>query len=127
MLDYLPEETWLPGKTVLEPAAGDGNFVIEVLKRKLKAGCSPTQAIQDVYAVELMRDNVDTMKRRIFGLIGRTPEHLEIVYDHIAYANTLKPNDASSGRCYPEWLRDTDNSLERFMENRDEIERTNHK
>jgi hypothetical protein len=105
MLDQLPEDLWQPGKTVLEPAAGDGNFVVEVLKRKMAAGCTPTQAIQDVYAVEYMLDNVQAMKRRVLDLIGDTPEHRAIVDDRIAYANTLDANDTSEGRLYPNWLK----------------------
>jgi len=105
MLDQLPEDLWQPGKTVLEPAAGDGNFVVEVLKRKLSAGCTPTQAIQDVYAVEYMLDNVEAMKRRVLDMVGDTEEHRKIVDDHIAYANTLDEDDTSEGRCFPHWLK----------------------
>lgn len=115
MLDQLPEDLWQPGKTVLEPAAGDGNFVVEVLKRKLAAGCTPTQAIRDVYAVEYMFDNVEAMKRRVLDMIGDTEEHRKIVDDHIVHANTLDPNDTTEGRCFPDWLRDSP-SLDRFFE-----------
>jgi hypothetical protein len=106
MLDKLPTEVWGAGKTFLEPAAGDGNFVIAVLERKIAAGGSPTQAIQDVYAIEYMKDNVAEMKRRVLDLIGDTPEHRAIVAEHIAYANTLDPLDVSEGRCYPTWMDD---------------------
>lgn len=114
MLDQCPEELWQPGKTVLEPAAGDGNFVVEVLKRKLNAGCTPTQAIQDVYAVEYMLDNVQAMKRRVLEMVGDTPEHRKIVDNHIVHANTLDETDTSDGRCYPDWLRQTP-TLDQFF------------
>jgi phospholipid N-methyltransferase len=114
MLDQLPEEIWQPGKTVLEPAAGDGNFVVEILKRKLAAGCTPTQAIEDVYAVEYMKDNVEAMKHRVLEMIGDTAIHRQIVDDHIAYANTLDENDTSEGRKFPRWLRETP-SIEDFF------------
>lgn len=38
MLDKLPADAWEAGKTFFEPAAGDGNFVIAVLERKIAAG-----------------------------------------------------------------------------------------
>jgi hypothetical protein len=109
MLDQLPEELWQSGKTILEPAAGDGNFVVAVLERKLAAGCTPTQAIEDVYAVEYMLDNVVAMKQRILSIIGDTAEHRKIVDEHIAYANTLDETDSSEGREFPRWLRKTIN------------------
>jgi hypothetical protein len=105
MLDQLPEELWQSGKTIFEPAAGDGNFVVAILERKLLAGCTPTEAIQDVYAVEYMLDNVLAMKRRVLEIVGDTSEHRKIVDEHIAYANTLDKTDISDGRCFPEWLK----------------------
>lgn len=111
MLDKLPSDVWQAGKTFLEPAAGNGNFVIAVLERKLNAGCSPTQAISDVYAIEYMKDNVDVMCKRVLDLIGDTLEHRAIVDDHIAYANTLDPFDNSDGRKYPHWMDDCPNTL----------------
>lgn len=59
---FAPEFTWL------EPAAGTGNFVVEILKRKF-ANCSNRKmrikALKSVYAVELLQDNLDEMKARI--------------------------------------------------------------
>ena len=109
MLDKLPTEVWGAGKTFLEPAAGDGNFVIAVLERKLTAGCSPTQAIQDVYAIEYMKDNVQVMRRRVLDLIGHTEWHKKLVRKHIAHANTLDPFDTTDGRRYPKWMDDCPN------------------
>lgn len=44
MLDKLTEygpEIWEEGKTFIDPACGNGNFLIEVLKRKLDLGHNP--------------------------------------------------------------------------------------
>ena len=35
MLDLVENESYRPESTFLEPACGDGNFLIEILKRKL--------------------------------------------------------------------------------------------
>jgi hypothetical protein len=75
MLDRLPPETFEdPAKTFLDPSCGNGQFLIEVLRRKL-ANLSPGDLPKDdetmmekvfasVYGVDLMADNVcDTIAR----------------------------------------------------------------
>ena len=69
MLDVLPEECWSENKTFLDPAAGDGNILIEVVKRKLSHGHSPLRAIHTTYGVELMLDNVEVCRQRLFDLV----------------------------------------------------------
>lgn len=66
MLDKLPQEVWTdPSKTFLDNSAGNGNFLVAILRRKLAAGHSPLQAISTIYGVELMPDNVEEMKDRL--------------------------------------------------------------
>jgi hypothetical protein len=86
MLDLLPDELWQvhPSRTFLEPACGDGNFLIAILDRKLTgvtdtyeaaalAAGSDTEALAfhalgalaSIYAVDISVDNV----------IGGTPGH----------------------------------------------------
>jgi len=70
MLDKLPPEVWTdPTKTFCDPTGGDGNFVVEVLKRKLSLNHDPLQALSTIYSVELMPDNVEEMKLRLLELI----------------------------------------------------------
>lgn len=115
LLDQLPEDLFEPGKTFLEPAAGDGNMVIEVLKRKMAYGCSPTEALQDMFAIEYMKDNYEAMIKRVLNLVGDTKEHRTIIDHNFAYANTLDENDTSDGRCFPNWLRQQ-STLDAFFE-----------
>lgn len=86
MLDLLPDEVWTvnPPKTFLEPACGDGNFVVAVLGRKLgrihRAFEASTltggathdglrfhalEAMASIYAVDISPDNI----------VGGTPGH----------------------------------------------------
>ena len=66
MLDKLPQEVWTdPSKTFLDNSAGNGNFLVAILRRKLAAGHFPLQAISTIYGVELMPDNVEEMKDRL--------------------------------------------------------------
>jgi hypothetical protein len=86
MLDLLPPDTWNvhPAPTFLEPACGDGNFLIAILERKLTnitkclqsnklpagntleaAQFHALEALSSIYAVDISEDNI----------IGGTPGH----------------------------------------------------
>lgn len=90
LLDKLPTELWnIADKTFIDPACGDGNFLVEVIRRKINGGSTPTQALSTTYGVELMADNVAECQRRLLKIAGDTPEHRSIVQHHIVCANTL--------------------------------------
>jgi type I restriction-modification system DNA methylase subunit len=64
-----------PTKTFLDPSCGDGQFLGEVLIRKMENGSTFEQALSTVYGVDLMQDNVDLCRERL--LCGRTDlEHI---------------------------------------------------
>lgn len=86
MLDLLPRSVWAPhpSPTFLEPACGDGNFLVAILDRKLErtakdfdegklaagtqvdaAQFHALEAIASIYAVDISTDNI----------IGGTPGH----------------------------------------------------
>jgi hypothetical protein len=86
MLDLLPDSVWAshPSSTFLEPACGDGNFLVAILDRKLDritadsrhgtliGGCKSRplrfhalEALASIYAVDISVENV----------IGGTPGH----------------------------------------------------
>lgn len=70
ILDKLPNEVFIdPNKTFCDNSAGNGNFLIEVLRRKLSNSHPPPQALSTIYGVELMADNVEEMKERLLELI----------------------------------------------------------
>jgi hypothetical protein len=70
MLDKLPQEVWNnPAKTFLDNSAGNGNFLVAVLQRKLDHGHDPLQALSTIYGVELMADNVEEMHHRLFSIV----------------------------------------------------------
>jgi hypothetical protein len=96
MLDRLPPEKFLPGETCLEPSCGNGNFLVEIVAYKLRAGCTPLEAIKDIYAVELMADNVLVSRYRTLkaaGLLGNRQAE-EIVEKQIRHGDFLEaPTD----------------------------------
>ena len=54
-----------PTKTFLDPSCGDGQFLSEVLIRKLEAGIDFADALATVYGVDLMPDNVSLCRERL--------------------------------------------------------------
>jgi len=68
MLQDIPLENFAPGKTVLDPACGDGQFLVPVKYLKMFAfGMSEADALNDIYGVDIMRDNVDLCLERLGG------------------------------------------------------------
>ena len=54
--------------TFLDPSCGDGQFLSEVVIRKMeRSGCTLEQALSTTYGVELMKDNVKLCKERLQG------------------------------------------------------------
>lgn len=79
MLDLVKEETERIESRFLEPACGTGNFLAEILRRKLDA-CgkylkSPLEweknsvlACSSLYGIELLADNAEECRGRLFGI-----------------------------------------------------------
>ena len=69
-LDELPQELFAdPTKTFLDPSCGDGQFLGEVLIRKMENGIDFETALGSIYGVDLMKDNVELCRERL--LCGR--------------------------------------------------------
>ena len=83
MADNIPDEDWQdPSKTFLEPALGNGQFVIYIIWNRIQHGVDWKTALETCYGVELMQDNVDETKERIIDLLNK----LNIEYDKdVAY------------------------------------------
>lgn len=67
MLDKLPKEKWSdPTCTVADTAGcGNGNFLVEVIKRKIEAGSTPFQALSTVFGLDIMEDNINECRERL--------------------------------------------------------------
>jgi len=70
MLDKMPADSWLPDKTWLEPSCGTGNFLVQILQRKLAAGHSPLEALSTIYGIDIMEDNVVETRRRLKEIVA---------------------------------------------------------
>ena len=67
MLSRLPNHVWFdPSKTWLEPAAGDGNFLVEIKARLLQAGHPEHHVLNhQLFSIELMDDNHYVLQVRL--------------------------------------------------------------
>ena len=80
MLMGIPTSMFAPGKTVMDPACGDGQFLVAVKWLKvIEFNMTQDEALEDIYGVDIMRDNVDLCKERLEG-------------GNIIMGNTLEPN-----------------------------------
>lgn len=76
-----------PAKTFLDNSCGDGQFLGEVLIRKMENGSTFEQALSTTYGVDLMQDNVEQCRTRL--LCGQS--HLRpIVEQNIVCADALR-------------------------------------
>lgn len=109
ILDQLPQELFTdPTKTFLDPSCGDGQFLGEVLIRKMENGSTFEQALSTIYGVELMPDNVELCRTRL--LCGQ--EHLRhiveknivchdaLTYDYSFNGTNLSENEVVLDRLF---------------------------
>jgi type I restriction-modification system DNA methylase subunit len=88
MLDNLPSDSFTdPKKTFCDPSCGNGQFLSEVLLRKLENGIDFETALSTIYGVDIMLDNVKLCQDR---LLCGVEELRHIVEKNIICADALK-------------------------------------
>ena len=101
MVNKLPKEVWEEGKTFIDPACGNGNFLIHILWRKLHEGQDSIKALESVYGLDIMRDNIRECRLRLLKIISMfediTEEHIKIVFTNIRFLS-LKAIDKRTGK-----------------------------
>ena len=66
MLDRLQPDQWTdPSKTFIDPACGNGNFLVEVVRRKIESGAQPLHALMTTYGADIMPDNITECQQRL--------------------------------------------------------------
>lgn len=72
MCDLIPIDVWENiESTFLEPSCGNGNFLVEILERKLKKCKNVEQgllALKSIYGIDIQSDNVEETKQRLFEM-----------------------------------------------------------
>jgi type II restriction/modification system DNA methylase subunit YeeA len=132
MLDLVKQETKRIDSRFLEPACGTGNFLVEVLERKLevvKKKYKKSQleferyailALSSIYGVDILQDNVQMCRDRLLGIFTRyylgnykkkfKPELLEvaefILSRNIVWGDALSlktPDEKAKPIVFSEW------------------------
>lgn len=82
MLDLVKQETERIDSRFLEPACGTGNFLVEILRRKLavveqRYGKSQIEyeryaviAVSSIYGIDLLQDNIEEARKRLFDIFN---------------------------------------------------------
>lgn len=83
MLDLVQRETERIDSRFLEPACGTGNFLVEILERKLKVvevrykksqleyERNAITAITSIYGVDILEDNIQACRDRLLGIFTK--------------------------------------------------------
>ena len=100
-------------KTFIDPSCGDGQFLSEVVIRKMEiSGCTLEQALSTTYGVELMEDNVKLCKERLAGP-NPTQKILDILDKNIVCADALTYHYRFDGT--PSDVSDIEVKLNQFL------------
>lgn len=87
VLDKLPTNEFIdPSRTFIDNSCGDGQFLSEVLIRKVQNGIDFETALSAIYGVDMMQDNVSLCRERL--LCGRE-DLRHIVETNIVCHNAL--------------------------------------
>ena len=100
MLNMLQEnapDVFQPDKTFLEPACGEGAFVIEILRRKFD-NCKTKQdyrtSIASVYGFDIQADNIESTIKNVIELCEQyfkpNKEDLQVIRDRYIQCDSLK-------------------------------------
>ena len=104
MLDMIDSRTNNNEITYLEPACGNGNFLIEILKRKIDKICQTNrqnltvwkyefytvQAVSRLYGIDILADNVDECRKRLFNYVKQEYEKLFPNQSNKQYEETIR-------------------------------------
>ena len=116
MCDKVSEEDWAdPDKTFCEPCMGNGQFVLFILYRRIHEYNIPWQkALENMYALELMDDNVQETRQRVHELLRNiSPDYIPKVADEIMDRNFITHDFFTWN--FEEWREYTDDELDNLI------------
>ena len=108
LLDKIDKEIWSDKNAdMLEPAVGEGAFIIEMLKRKLANGLSEIESLRSLYGIDIMEDNINATRNNLLSLVSNTTENKKIIETNIILGDAL---DNQIWRKLKNWNNPTDNT-----------------
>lgn len=89
-LDGIKDESYKVESTFLEPACGNGNFLVRILARKLDTAVKlsnnqsdldllVTKVLSSIYGIDIMHDNIYEAKQRMLEIIN--DEYIKLGYE----------------------------------------------
>jgi len=90
MLDLVKAETERIDSRFLEPACGNGNFMVEILRRKLRVVTArygrnsgewaerAVCAVSSAYGIDILADNVEASRRRLFEVFAEAAKRAHV-------------------------------------------------
>lgn len=82
MCNLVPADTWTIESTFLEPCCGNGNFLAEILKRKLdmcRNEKDGLKALASIVGIDILADNCEESRKRMMTLfLEKFPEANEV-------------------------------------------------
>lgn len=98
-------------KTWLEPACGNGNFLVEILRRKLLICETPLDgmvAIGSIYGVDILPDNIQEAKERLRAMyadkFGVIPQAIDSILERNIVCGNFLTKQTQDGK--PIWFLD---------------------
>ena len=68
LLRELPQDSFAPGKTVCDPACGDGQFLVAIKYAKMLIWKQKEEeALSDIFGVDILAENVNLCRQRLSG------------------------------------------------------------
>lgn len=136
MLDLIKREVKRVDSRVLEPACGSGNFLVQVLRRKLNAieetyresqlerANQALYGLMCIYGIELLGDNVTECRKNLIEIFANNLElscvdNHYLAASHVLRCNIVQGNAleglSSGGRqiVFPEWTYDGNGKFRR--------------
>jgi SAM-dependent methyltransferase len=99
VLNALPQDSFKdPKKTFLDPACGDGQFLIEVLGRKMEH-TDPLTALKTTFGVDIMASNVVAARNRLVTYIMNNTVVVDTTVPHLPdLSDLVTDEDVKSGK-----------------------------
>ena len=101
-------------KTWLEPACGNGNFLVEIFRRKLLICETPLDgvvALSTIYGVDILPDNVNEARERLKAMhverFGKTAKDIDDILERNIICGNFLTKQTSDGK--PIWFLDDRN------------------
>jgi hypothetical protein len=111
MIKLIPDDKWKdPSFIVLEPTCGNGNFVVEVIQKKIDSGLSVYNALNTTFGMDIMDDNIQECICRVLNrfVFDEVPKNKYLLMTCVVVNNIFTVKDSL------EYIKDGTWELKKF-------------